>query len=60
LGNFVGDITPRFVSRLASVDAVVTQAFTQYASEVRGGQFPAPKHCYSLDASESLAVATAL
>lgn len=50
LGNFVGDVSPRFVSRLASLDAVVTQAFEQYAAEVRGGAFPAPRHCYSLDA----------
>jgi 3-methyl-2-oxobutanoate hydroxymethyltransferase len=52
LGNFVGDITPRFVSRLASLDAVVTQAFGQYAAEVRGGAFPAPRHCYAPDAGE--------
>jgi 3-methyl-2-oxobutanoate hydroxymethyltransferase len=52
LGNFVGDITPRFVSRLASVDAVVTQAFAQYGTLVREGAFPAPQHCYSLDPDE--------
>lgn len=52
LGNFVGDITPRFVSRLASVDAVVTDAFSRYASEVRGGAFPAPQHWYALEAGE--------
>lgn len=51
LGNFVGDITPRFVSRLASLDAVVTQAFGEYAAQVRGGAFPAERHCYAADAS---------
>ena len=50
LGNFVGDITPRFVSRLASLDAVVTQAFATYAADVRSGAFPARRHCYALDA----------
>ena len=48
LGNFVGDIAPRFVSRLASVDAVVTEAFTRYAEDVRHRAFPAARHCYSL------------
>lgn len=48
LGNFVGDIAPRFVSRLASLDAVVTEAFTRYADDVRHRVFPAPRHCYSL------------
>lgn len=51
LGNFVGDITPRFVSRLAAVDTVVTQAFAQYGDEVRSGAFPAPQHWYALDAN---------
>jgi 3-methyl-2-oxobutanoate hydroxymethyltransferase len=55
LGNFVGDITPRFVSRLASVDAVVTQAFAEYAGQVRSGAFPAPQHWYAVDALESAA-----
>jgi 3-methyl-2-oxobutanoate hydroxymethyltransferase len=55
LGNFVGDITPRFVSRLASVDTVVTQAFGQYAEQVRSGAFPAERHCYALDPEESRA-----
>jgi 3-methyl-2-oxobutanoate hydroxymethyltransferase len=53
LGNFVGDITPRFVSRLASVDTVVTQAFGQYAEQVRSGAFPAERHCYALDPDDS-------
>jgi 3-methyl-2-oxobutanoate hydroxymethyltransferase len=53
LGNFVGDITPRFVSRLASVDTVVTQAFGEYAEQVRSGAFPAERHCYALDPDDS-------
>jgi 3-methyl-2-oxobutanoate hydroxymethyltransferase len=47
LGNFVGDIAPRFVKRLASVGADVERAFGEYAREVRTGVFPAPEHCYS-------------
>ena len=51
LGNFVGDITPRFVSQLALLDAVVTQAFGEYAAQVRGGDFLTERHCYAADAS---------
>ncbi len=57
LGNFVGTVKPRFVSRLANVDAVVTNAFTQYATDVRAGAFPAPHHCYQLDPEPQLAIA---
>jgi 3-methyl-2-oxobutanoate hydroxymethyltransferase len=45
LGNFVGDIRPRFVRRYADLDAVITGAFREYADEVRSGRFPAPEHC---------------
>ena len=53
LGNFVGDIAPKFVSRYASLDGVVEDAFRRYAADVRGGQFPAPQHCYPIDAAEA-------
>ena len=59
LGNFVGEVKPRFVSRLASVDAVVTEAFRTYADQVRSVQFPAPEHWYSLVSSERIALVTA-
>ena len=59
LGNFVGEVKPRFVSRLASVDAVVTEAFSAYADQVRSAQFPAPEHWYSLDSKELISLATA-
>ena len=59
LGNFVGDVKPRFVSRLAHVDAVVTDAFRAYAGLVRTKQFPAPEHWYSLDSSELISLAAA-
>lgn len=57
LGNFVGDIAPRFVSRLASLDAVVTQAFGRYANDVRSGAFPAPGHCYAREPEPAPALA---
>jgi 3-methyl-2-oxobutanoate hydroxymethyltransferase len=57
LGNFVGTVKPRFVSRLANVDEVVTSAFNQYATDVRGGAFPAPQHWYAANPTGQLAIA---
>jgi 3-methyl-2-oxobutanoate hydroxymethyltransferase len=59
LGNFVGDIKPRFVSRYASLDQVVEDAFRRYATDVRSGAFPTPEHCYPIDAAEAAAISTA-
>jgi 3-methyl-2-oxobutanoate hydroxymethyltransferase len=56
LGNFVGDIAPRFVRRYADVGAIVQEAFRAYADDVRAGRFPGPEHWYSL--SEPLTVPT--
>ena len=50
LGNFVGDIKPRFVKRYAEVGAAIEGALRQYAEDVRAGRFPGPEHCYPLDA----------
>jgi 3-methyl-2-oxobutanoate hydroxymethyltransferase len=49
IGNFVGDIAPRFVRRYAEVGAVTEQAMRSYAADVRAGRFPAPEHCYPMD-----------
>src|SRR5258705_684580 len=54
LGNFVGDVKPRFVSRLANVDAIVTHAIRAYANPVRDEPCPAPEHCYLLESSQNL------
>lgn len=48
LGNFVGDIAPKFVKRYADVGATVERAFAEYARDVRAGTFPAPEHCYEI------------
>jgi 3-methyl-2-oxobutanoate hydroxymethyltransferase len=52
LGNFVGDIRPRFVRRYANLDETVTSAFRQYADDVRAARFPAAEHCYAIDAAD--------
>src|SRR5437763_6769950 len=54
LGNFVGDIAPRFVKRYAHIGAEVERAFREYAEDVRNSAFPGPEHCYQLDAPVSL------
>ncbi len=59
LGNFVGEIQPRFVRRYADLDAVVTSALREYAADVRAGRFPAPEHCYPIDPAEAQCLASA-
>lgn len=50
LGNFVGDITPRFVKRYAQIGTEIERAFREYADDVRTSVFPGPEHCYQADA----------
>ena len=52
LGNFVGDIKPKFVKRYAHLDQVIEGAFRLYADDVRSHAFPAPEHEYSIDPAE--------
>ncbi len=51
LGMF-SDLTPKFVKRFAEVGQMMTQAFTDYCTEVENRTFPAPEHTYSIDESE--------
>lgn len=46
LGMF--DRTPRFVKKYANLRAVIEQAATTYAQEVRTGTFPTDAQCYGL------------
>jgi 3-methyl-2-oxobutanoate hydroxymethyltransferase len=57
LGNFVGDIRPKFVSRFANLDEIVTDAFSAYAAAVRSGKFPSKEHQHPIDAAEAAAIA---
>lgn len=59
LGNFVGEIRPRFVRRYADLDTVITNAFQEYADDVRAARFPAPEHCYPIDAHDAASIARA-
>ena len=49
LGNFVGDIAPRFVKQYAQLGAEIERVFREYAHDVRSSAFPGPEHCYALD-----------
>ncbi len=59
LGNFVGEISPRFVKRYAEVGADVERAFREYAREVRAGAFPGPEHCYPIDPADEAEIRSA-
>lgn len=47
LGLF-SDFTPKFVKRFGEVGPAMTQAFEDYAREVREGTFPAAEHTYAI------------
>jgi len=43
---------PRFVKHYAEVGEVMQDAVERYAGEVRGGEYPAPEHTYSMPPEE--------
>ncbi|MGI6253308.1 MAG: 3-methyl-2-oxobutanoate hydroxymethyltransferase [Aminivibrio sp.] len=48
-GDMVGlfqAFTPRFVKVYANVAEIITNAFKEYADDVRTGKFPGDEHCY--------------
>lgn len=51
LGIYDGH-APRFAKRYHDLRAEMISAVTQYATEVRGREFPAPEHTYSIDQLE--------
>jgi 3-methyl-2-oxobutanoate hydroxymethyltransferase len=51
LGIYDGHVA-RFAKRYGDVRAHMVAGVAQYASEVRGGVFPAPEHCYSMEAEQ--------
>jgi 3-methyl-2-oxobutanoate hydroxymethyltransferase len=51
LGIYDGHVA-RFVKRFADIRAQMVAGVAEYASEVRGGTFPAPEHTYSIDEDE--------
>ncbi|MBI2402188.1 MAG: 3-methyl-2-oxobutanoate hydroxymethyltransferase [Gemmatimonadetes bacterium] len=53
LGNFVGQISPRFVRRYAQLGGTIEQAFRAYSEDVRAARFPGPEHCYPIEARQA-------
>ncbi len=51
LGMYSG-LAPKFVKRFAEVGELMTQAFTDYRTEVQNRSFPAPEHTFSIDEDE--------
>jgi len=51
LGIYDGH-APRFAKRFQDVKAQMVAGVAEYAAEVRGREFPAPEHCYSIDDEE--------
>jgi len=47
IGQFQA-FTPKFVKKYCNVAETVTQALTEYVSEVRSGAFPQEEHCYRM------------
>ena len=43
---------PKFTKRYANISQVAVDALTQYAAEVRSGQFPDAEHSYSMKPEE--------
>ena len=51
LGIYDGH-APRFAKRYGELKALMVAGVAEYAAEVRGGVFPGPEHCYSIDEAE--------
>jgi len=43
---------PKFVKRYAELRRAMVDGLSQYANEVRSGEFPAPEHIYSIEPGE--------
>ena len=59
LGIYDGH-APRFAKRYGELKALMVAGVAEYAAEVRGGVFPGPEHCYSIDEDELIELREAL
>ncbi|QED23884.1 3-methyl-2-oxobutanoate hydroxymethyltransferase [Candidatus Deianiraea vastatrix] len=48
LGTFVGEIRPKFIKVFDNIGDKITEAISQYATEVRNATFPAEEHFYPI------------
>ena len=49
LGNFVGDIDPKFVKKYAKLSETIIESFTQYKADIKSLSFPSEEHYYKID-----------
>jgi len=49
LGNFVGDINPKFVKKYLNIQEIVVKAFENYKDDVKNLSFPSENHFYKID-----------
>ncbi len=49
LGNFVGDINPKFVKKYANIQEVAVEAFKDYKKEIKNLEFPTEEHFYEIN-----------
>lgn len=49
LGNFVGDIDPKFVKKYLNIQELVIKAFENYREDVKNLSFPSEQHFYKVD-----------
>ena len=49
LGNFVGDINPKFVRKYAKLSEIVIDSFKQYKDDIKNLNFPSEENYYEID-----------
>ena len=53
LGNFVGDINPKFVKKYSNLQETIIDSFVKYKDDIKSLKFPAKENFYTID-EESL------
>ncbi|HHY92695.1 MAG TPA: 3-methyl-2-oxobutanoate hydroxymethyltransferase [Firmicutes bacterium] len=54
--GFFDAFTPKFVKKYADLNGVIRTALAEYVADVQSGAFPAPEHCYKMQAGEAEAL----
>ena len=49
LGNFVGDIDPKFVKKYLNIQELIIKAFENYKDDIKNLSFPSEQHFYKVD-----------
>jgi 3-methyl-2-oxobutanoate hydroxymethyltransferase len=54
--GFFEAFTPKFVKKYADLNSIIVKALEEYISDVKGGTFPGPEHCYKMQPGEGEAL----